>query len=55
VAEAELIDLGRAGLPSLKRPRRIVFVDGCPTTATGKVRRVELRAMAATVLIDPQD
>jgi hypothetical protein len=27
-----------------------VFTDGFPTTATGKIRRVELRAMAADVL-----
>jgi benzoate-CoA ligase family protein len=50
VGEDELIAFCRAGLPSFKRPRRIVFVDSYPTTATGKVRRVELRAMAATVL-----
>ena len=48
--EDELIEFCRDGLPSFKRPRRIVFVDSYPTTATGKVRRVELRAMAATVL-----
>jgi len=35
------------------RPRRIVFVDAYPTTATGKIRRVELRAMASTVLATP--
>jgi acyl-coenzyme A synthetase/AMP-(fatty) acid ligase len=40
-------------LPSFKRPRRIVFVTGYPTTATGKIRRVELRAQAATVLQGP--
>ena len=51
--EDELIEFCRAGLPSFKRPRRIVFVDGYPTTATGKIRRVELRRMAATVLIEP--
>ena len=46
--------LGRSKSPSSyeTRPRRIVFVDGYPTTATGKIRRVELRAMAAEVLID---
>jgi benzoate-CoA ligase family protein len=48
--EDELITFCRDGLPSFKRPRRIVFVDSYPTTATGKVRRVELRAMAATAL-----
>ena len=51
--EDELIQFCRAGLPSVKRPRKIVFVDGYPTTATGKIRRVELRDMAATVLIEP--
>jgi hypothetical protein len=29
----------------------VVFVGGYPTTATGKIRRVELRRMAATVLV----
>jgi benzoate-CoA ligase family protein len=50
VTEAELIEHCRDGLPSFKRPRAIVFTDGFPTTATGKIRRVELRALAATVL-----
>jgi len=54
VSEDELIEFCRDGLPSFKRPRAIVFVDGFPTTATGKVRRVELRAMAAAVL-RPED
>jgi benzoate-CoA ligase family protein len=51
--EDELIRFCRAGLPSVKRPRKIVFVDGYPTTATGKIRRVELRERAATVLVEP--
>ena len=49
-AEAELIEFCREGLPSFKRPRRVFFVDALPTTATGKIRRVELRAAAAGVL-----
>jgi benzoate-CoA ligase family protein len=49
-SEAELIEFCRAGLPSFKRPRRVVFLDALPTTATGKVRRVELRAHARGVL-----
>ena len=53
VGEAELIDYCRAALPSFKRPRRIVFVTEYPTTATGKIRRVELRRMAATVFVTP--
>jgi benzoate-CoA ligase family protein len=43
--EEELIEFCRQGLPSFKRPRRVVFVTSYPTTPTGKVRRVELRAM----------
>jgi benzoate-CoA ligase family protein len=49
-SEDELVTFCRDGLPSFKRPRRVVFVDSYPTTATGKVRRVELRAMAANLL-----
>ncbi|MBO3746079.1 benzoate-CoA ligase family protein [Streptosporangiaceae bacterium NEAU-GS5] len=48
----ELVKFCREGLPSYKRPRKIVFVGGYPTTATGKIRRVELRAMAAAVLLE---
>jgi len=50
VTETELIGYCREGLPSFKRPRAVVFTDGFPTTATGKIRRVELRQLAATVL-----
>ena len=45
--EDELIEFCRDGLPSFKRPRKVVFVDSYPTTATGKIRRVELRETAA--------
>ncbi len=50
VTEAELIEFCRIGLPSFKRPRKVVFVEAYPTTATGKIRRVDLRTMAATAL-----
>ena len=49
-SEDELIGFCRDGLPSVRRPRRVIFVDSYPTTATGKIRRVELRAQAAGVL-----
>ncbi len=52
VTEDELVAFCRAGLASFKRPRRVVIVDAYPTTATGKIRRVELRQLAASVLID---
>jgi benzoate-CoA ligase len=48
--EDALIDFCRAGLPSFKRPRRIVFVTEYPTTSTGKIRRVELRIQAASIM-----
>jgi acyl-coenzyme A synthetase/AMP-(fatty) acid ligase len=44
--ETELIQFCREGLPSYKRPRRIVFVSEYPITHTGKIRRVELRQTA---------
>jgi benzoate-CoA ligase family protein len=50
VSEDELIEFCREGLPSYKRPRRVIFVDSYPTTATGKIRRVELRALAGAAL-----
>jgi acyl-coenzyme A synthetase/AMP-(fatty) acid ligase len=52
--EDELIEFARAGLPSFKRPRRVLFADSYPVTATGKIRRVELREMAAAVLVPPE-
>ena len=54
VTEAELIEFCRAGLPTYKRPRRVVFTHTYPTTATGKIRRVELRQMATAVLAESQ-
>jgi len=50
VTEAELIEFCRQELPSVKRPRRVVFTGAYPATATGKVRRVELRELAAAAL-----
>jgi benzoate-CoA ligase family protein len=50
VSEDDLVEFCREGIESFKRPRRVVFVDGYPTTATGKIRRVELRATAGQLL-----
>jgi benzoate-CoA ligase family protein len=52
VTEAELLAYCREHLASFKRPRRVIQVDQYPTTATGKVRRVELRDLASGEL-DP--
>ncbi len=50
VDDTELSDFCRAGIESFKCPRRFVIVEEYPTTATGKIRRVELRARAQTLL-----
>jgi benzoate-CoA ligase family protein len=41
--EAELRELTRVSLPRFKQPRRYVFVDDLPYTATGKIQRFKLR------------
>jgi benzoate-CoA ligase family protein len=53
LAETELLSFCRDGLPAYARPRRIVLVEAYPTTATGKVRRFELRSTAAELLCAP--
>jgi benzoate-CoA ligase family protein len=50
VDDTELSAFCRAGIESFKCPRRFVVVEEYPTTATGKIRRVELRAQAQTLL-----
>ena len=49
-SEDELVEFCREAIESYKRPRKVVFVDAFPTTATGKIRRVELRATARQLL-----
>jgi acyl-coenzyme A synthetase/AMP-(fatty) acid ligase len=44
----EVVAFCRAGLASFKRPRLVVEVAELPKTATGKIQRYRLRAMAAT-------
>jgi benzoate-CoA ligase len=53
VDEAELLAYCRANLASFKRPRRVLLVAEYPTTATGKIRRVELREHADAALREP--
>lgn len=43
--EDELRQLARAELPRFKQPRRYVFVDELPYTATGKIQRFKLREL----------
>lgn len=47
VDEAELLAWCRDGLAHFKAPRRIVFVEQLPTTATGKLQRFKVRGMLA--------
>jgi benzoate-CoA ligase len=42
----EVIAFCRSGLASFKRPRLVVEVEELPKTATGKIQRYRLRAMA---------
>ena len=51
-ASAYLRDAGGAGLPSLKRPKRLVAVDRIPTSAVGKILRRELTAGVFTALAE---
>jgi benzoate-CoA ligase family protein len=52
VTEDELIAFCRQAMESFKRPRKVAFVDAYPMTATGKIRRVELRVTAERLLAE---
>ena len=47
-ASVELIEHCREHIASYKKPKFIRFVEALPRTATGKVRKQELRQLAAT-------
>ena len=47
IDEADVIAFCRAGLASFKRPRRVFTMEELPKTATGKIQRYRLRALAA--------
>jgi benzoate-CoA ligase family protein len=49
----ELIAACREALAAFKRPRHILIVEQLPVTATGKIRRFEVRATAARLLARP--
>lgn len=52
--EAQLIEHVRTRIASYKKPKRVVFVEQLPKMVTGKVNKVELRAMfdRAEVLVE---
>ena len=47
ISEDDVIGFCRGKVASFKIPRHVVFVDEFPMTASGKIRKVELRADAA--------
>ena len=49
VTQEELVQWCRGGLAAFKRPRRVVFVDELPKTATGKMQRYKVRQLVADV------
>ena len=46
----DLLEYGRGRIASFKLPRHVLFVDALPATSSGKVRKAELRALAAARL-----
>jgi acyl-coenzyme A synthetase/AMP-(fatty) acid ligase len=47
LSEATLIAFSRERLAGYKQPRKIVFVDELPQTASGKVQRAKVRELLA--------
>lgn len=50
LTEAELIDFCRHHMPSYKKPRHVFFVNSFPLSASGKVRKSELRVQLRELL-----
>jgi fatty-acyl-CoA synthase len=48
----DVVDYCRGKVASFKIPRHVVFVDEFPMTASGKIRKVDLREMAKQTLTD---
>ena len=46
----EVIEFCRDKVASFKRPKHVIFVDEFPMTASGKIRKVELRERALQAL-----
>ena len=49
----DLLEYGRGRIASFKLPRHVLFVEELPMTSSGKVRKAELRALAAARLGEP--
>jgi fatty-acyl-CoA synthase len=48
LGEREVIDYCRGKVATFKIPRHVIFIDAMPMTASGKIRKVELRETART-------
>ena len=51
IDEADVIAFCRGKVASFKLPRHVVFIDAFPMTASGKIRKVELRETAKRLLL----
>ncbi|KAL1535724.1 trans-cinnamate:CoA ligase, peroxisomal-like [Salvia divinorum] len=49
--EADIIRHCRKNLPHFMVPKAVQFIDELPKTATGKIQKFQLRAMAKTILV----
>ena len=49
----DLLEYGRGRIASFKLPRRVLLIEALPMTSSGKVRKAELRALAAARLRGP--
>jgi O-succinylbenzoic acid--CoA ligase len=54
VSADELLAFGRARLAGYKQPRRIVFVNALPQTASGKVQRGEVAKQLSAASFQPE-
>ncbi len=50
-----IIDYCRGKVASFKMPRYVIFIEEFPMTASGKIRKVELRAEAKRRLAPPDE
>ena len=53
--EADVIAFCRGKVASFKLPRHVVFIDAFPMTASGKIRKVELREEAKRLLLPARE
>jgi fatty-acyl-CoA synthase len=52
LSEKDIIDYCRGKVATFKIPRHVLFIDAFPMTASGKIRKVELRAEARRHYVD---